>query len=132
VTAIRAQRVAMFGISEISLWHGNDGISMHSTMIDVAERSEVGCLEFSVAISPPGNLELPVADLFRHPFTVTKLIARIGAVEVESGLVFEGVGEPVVVVAGAMPYSLAIAGLATGEPFTPEFPLQDYTREPML
>jgi hypothetical protein len=101
-------------------------------MRDVAERVEYGVLEFEPWAG--GNEEqgaiisLP-NDVGGEGTTIAKLLLRDDSVVCESGFAIRGGhGSELIVVAGAYPYTLAVAVTGISGSFEPEFPLEKYDR----
>jgi hypothetical protein len=116
----------------ITLWRPDEtGLLVHSDMQDVAERREVGILQFSRVheVEPQESvIEAPVA--FRERLSVHKLIIRESGVECESGVVLQAdTGEAITILAGVAPCSMAVQGVTwPGYIFQPEYPLEQYLR----
>jgi hypothetical protein len=119
----------------ITLWRQDGtGLRLSSEMRDVAERREVGLLRFEYVSRPKDSetvVEIPSA--FNGPITVFKLVIHESGTSVESGVVLKASdGSEIVVVAGAFPYFLALAGvLPAPYTFDPEYPLDQYSRIPL-
>ena len=116
----------------VTLWHSDGtGLLIQSTMRDVAERREVGVLDFAiagVAEDDEKNLDIPAS--FISGVKASKLVINESGKTAESGIVLEASdGQEIVVVAGAYPYSLAVSSLSSmPHGFEPEYPLETYTR----
>jgi len=104
-------------------------------MHDVAERTEVGLLNFERVFEPqPNALTVDVLPAFGLGVKVSKLIIHVSGTSAESGVILKvQTGEEMVIVAGTYPYSLAIQGLMLSHPniFQPEYPLERYDRVPI-
>jgi len=116
----------------VTLWRSDGtGIRIHSEMVDLAERIEVGVLHFDCVVSPSAReIFAEISPAFTTALTVSKLVIVESGANVESGIVLgTGSGEEIVVVANAFPCNLAICGLPSiTEIFEPEYPLDGYTR----
>jgi hypothetical protein len=116
----------------VTLWRPDRaGLLVHSEMHDVAERREVGILQFGrvYEIEPQESVvEVPVA--FRQHLSVKKLVIRESEVDCESGVVFQArSGEEIIILAGVAIYSLAVHGVTwPGYTFQPEYSLEQYSR----
>jgi hypothetical protein len=102
-------------------------------MHDVAERTEIGLLEFEYVSSPQDSetvVDLPSA--FNGPISVFKLVIHASGTSVESGVVLKASDDrEIVVVAGVFPYCLALKGvLPSPYTFKPEYELDQYSRIP--
>ena len=116
----------------ITLWRPDKtGLLVHSEMHDVAERREVGILQFGrvYEIEPQESvIEVPAA--FSEHLSVKKLVIRESGVDCESGVVFLAhSGEEIIILAGVAIYSLAVHGVTwPGYTFQPEYSLEQYSR----
>lgn len=116
----------------VTLWHSDGtGLRIRSRMCDIAERCEVGVLDFSIvtsAVKDEKTVSFPAA--FYSGTKASKLVVSESGVNAESGLILESSdGQEIVIVAGVFPYSLAISCLSsTPHGFEPEYPLETYTR----
>jgi len=103
-------------------------------MHDVAERTEVGVLQFErVSSAKEGEIAVEIASEFRDKIAVSKLVVQESGIIAESGIVLTSSNDSeIVVVAADFPYFLAIQGLLP-EPYTfrPEYPLERYSRVPL-
>ena len=119
----------------VTLWRSDGtGIRIHSEMVDLAERIEVGVLHFDCVVSPSADeVFAELAPAFGTGFTVSKLVIAESGASVESGIVLTArSGDEIVVVANAFPCNLAIRGVPSiTEIFEPEHPLDTYTRVAM-
>jgi len=117
----------------VTLWRlDGSGLQIQSRMHDVAERLEVGVLEF-MRIAQTGAVEtaLDLPKEFAERISVNKLLIDLDGPTAESGVALENrLGEEIIVVAGAYPYTLAISAPLVGgiAPFEPEYPLAQYRR----
>jgi hypothetical protein len=113
----------------VTLWHGNgSGLRIRSKMCEIAERCEVGVLEFTkVFASPSDEIEVSLPRSFRGPLNVKKMIVTERGVLAESGVTLEDMRtEEIVIVAGAYPHTLAVRVPLTVPAFEPEYPLDRY------
>ena len=119
----------------VTLWRmDGSGLQLYSQMHDVAERREVGVLQFRYALAPqPDETIVNVPPAFESDVIVRKLVILESGIKAESGVVLTTVaGNEIVVVAGAYPYSLAVHGLSSlPHVFEPEYPLNQYLRLPI-
>lgn len=118
--------------TSITLWP-DDGsaVRIHSQMHDIAERREVGVLEFENADIPFRNeIKLSIPRSFNTPLAVSKLLIVESNAAAESGIVLAAEdGREIVIVAGVSPYSLAIDGIYSApHAFEPEYPMEKYIR----
>jgi len=103
-------------------------------MHDVAERLEVGVLNFEIAPPiQPGDRIVDVGSAFQRDIVVSKLVINESGTSAESGLILKATnGDELVIVAGAYPYSLAVLGLPPmPHIFEPEYEIDRYTRIPI-
>jgi hypothetical protein len=116
----------------VTLWRPDGtGLLVHSEMHGVAERREVGILQFgSVHEIEPQESVIEVPAAFRQHLRVKKLVIRESEVECESGVLFQQPsGEEIIILAGVSPYSLAVHGVTLpGYTFQPEYSLEQYSR----
>jgi hypothetical protein len=116
----------------VTLWRPDGtGLLVHSEMHDVAERREVGILQFGRVheIEPQESVvEVPAA--FRQHLSVKKFVIRESEVDCASGVVFQAYsGEEIIILAGVAIYSLAVHGVTwPGYTFQPEYSLEQYSR----
>jgi hypothetical protein len=118
-----------------TLWRTDGtGLRIRSEMHDVAERREVGGLEFSY-VSFPSEHEtfIDVRSRFSSELMVSKLIIHESGTSAESGIAIKSTaGHEMLIVAGAMPYSLAVGGVLSGPHiFEPEYPIDLYKKVPI-
>jgi hypothetical protein len=118
-----------------TLWRSDGtGLRLYTEMHDVAERREVGVLNFEpVTVPRPDETIADVESAFQGEIAASKLIIHESGEAAESGLILKaGSGEEIIVVAGAYPYSLAVGGvLSMPNIFHPEYPIDRYVRVPM-
>ncbi|HET6843358.1 MAG TPA: hypothetical protein VFK06_17020 [Candidatus Angelobacter sp.] len=119
----------------VTLWRKDGtGLRLSSDMRDVAERKEVGLLQFGHVSSPKvGETVVDISSAFNGPNTVFKLVIHESGASVESGVVLKASDDSeIVVVASASPYLLALSGvLPAPYTFKPEYPLDRYRRIPL-
>jgi hypothetical protein len=119
----------------LTLWRSDGtGLRMYSKMHDVAERREVGVLNFELVSTPrPNETIADVASAFQGEIVVSKLIIHESGTSAESGVILQASNDDeIVIVAGAYPYSLAVRGvLSAPYIFDPEYPIERYTRAPI-
>jgi hypothetical protein len=119
----------------LTLWRADGtGLKMFSQMHDVAERTEIGVLNFERTMAPldfETFVDLP--QTFRCEVAASKLVIRESGTSAESGVVLRvSDGEEVMVVAGAYPYSIAVLGvMSVPHIFEPEYNIDRYVRVPM-
>ena len=117
-----------------TLWRPDEtGLRLYTQMHDVAERREVGVLNFEQVSAPqPGEMIADVASAFQGEIAVSKLIIHESGTSAESGVILKASnGDEIVIVAGVHPYSLAVLGvLSIPDIFHPEYSIDRYTRAP--
>jgi hypothetical protein len=116
----------------ITLWQQPSvGTRIESVMYGLTDRIEVGLLS-ATRVSAPFDDEsfVTVPSEFHEDFVQTKLFIEVEAHRLESGVVLSARGgSELLILAGAYPYSLAIAGLGdVPHRFEPEYPLVSYER----
>jgi hypothetical protein len=91
-------------------------------------------LSFSYIFEPPvGSTVVDVAASFECEIEVSKLVIQESGTSGESGVILKGGGNEIVIVAGAYPYSIAVSGvLSVPHIFEPEYPIDRYTRAPVI
>lgn len=120
----------------LTLWrHDGTGLRIRARMHDIADRIEIGVLDFSLADSADADetfVDLPSS--FSGPIQVSRLIIIEAGMTAESGVVLEtSDGNRIVVTAGANPYTLAVKGVVdTPHVFEPEYPLNRYSPRPYV
>jgi len=119
----------------LTLWRSNGtGLRIQSKMHDLADRIEVGVLNFT-RVDSLGEDDLAIAlpAAFDAPLKVTKLVIVEAGTTVESGVMLESPdGKQIVVTAGAGPYTLAIRGIIeTPHAFEPEYSIDNYAPVPL-
>jgi len=116
----------------VTLWRPDEtGLLIHSDMQDVAERREVGVLQFSrVHAAETQEITIEAPSVFHENLSVSKLVIEESGMESESGLILQAnSGEEIVIVAGVQPYSIAVRGVTWPEyTFEPEYPMEQYAR----
>jgi hypothetical protein len=126
---------ANFGPTTATLWRPDGaGLSLYSQMHDVAEKIEVGVLNFERASAPgPNETIVDVAPAFQGEIAVSKLVIFESGTSAESGVVLRASnGEEIVIVAGAFPCTIAVFGVGPmPHIFEPEYELDRYTRVPL-
>ena len=119
----------------ITLWRfDGTGLRLHSEMHDVAERIEVGVLNFSYVFVPAVDETVVDIDVaFGCQLAVSKLIIHESGTNAESGVILEASnGDQIVIVPNAFPCHLAIRGVPSiPNIFEPEYPVDRYTRVPI-
>jgi hypothetical protein len=118
-----------------TLWRQDGtGLRLFSQMHDVAERREVGVLQFEYVSSPKNNeSSVDIAATFNCRITPYKLVVHESGVSAESGVVLTANdGTEIVIVASSNPYFLAVGGiLSVPHIFEPEYPIDRYKRVPI-
>jgi hypothetical protein len=116
----------------VTLWRPDEtGLLIHSDMQDVAERREVGVLQFSrVYEEETQEIVIELPSVFRGSLSVSKLAIEESGMECESGIILRSIsGDAIVIVAGVQPYSIAVRGVTWPKyTFEPEFPIEQYSR----
>ncbi|HXR39360.1 MAG TPA: hypothetical protein VN776_09720 [Terracidiphilus sp.] len=98
-------------------------------MHDLAERIEVGVLQFETVLAPYEDEQLVDASgAFNADLKALKMEIRESGTIAESGLILRTVeGLELLVVASASPYFLWTSGvISMREEFKPEYPLKNY------
>jgi hypothetical protein len=97
-------------------------------MREIAERYEVGVLEFTkVFANPNDEIEINLPRSFRGHLKVKKMIVTERGVLAESGVTLEDIRtKEIVIVAGAYPHTLAVSVPPIIPAFEPEYPLDRY------
>jgi hypothetical protein len=123
------------GPNSVTLWRSEEeGLRLCTEMHDVAERMEVGVLNFEqVSSHRPDERIVDVASAFQDEIAVSKLIVHESDTSAESGLILKASnGDEIVIVAGAYPYSLAVLGVPPmPHIFEPEYEIGHYMRVPI-
>jgi hypothetical protein len=123
------------GPNSVTLWRSvEEGLRLCTEMRDVAERMEVGVLNFEqVSSHRPDERIADVASAFHSEIAVSKLIVHESGTSAESGLILKASnGDEIVIVAGAYPYSLAVHGVPPmPHIFEPEYQIGHYMRVPI-
>jgi hypothetical protein len=116
----------------VTLWRSDGrGVRIRSRMHDLAERVEVGVLEFSmVGAAEEGEMSTILPTSFIGHLRVTKLVISESGTTAESGIVLKaGDGQEIIITAGAYPYTLAVKGIfSSPHAFEPEYPIEAYKR----
>lgn len=114
----------------VTLWRSDgSGLRLFTEMHDVAERREVGVLNFEEVLAPrPDETIGDVASAFQGEIVASKLVIHESGAIAESGVILKASsGDEIVIVAGVYPYSLAIRGaLSALNIFHPEYPIDAY------
>jgi hypothetical protein len=118
-----------------TLWRTDGtGLRIVPKMHDVAERKEVGVLEFSYVSFPSEHEKIvDIRSKFGPEVVVSKLIIHESGISAESGIVINSrAAHEIVIVVAAMPYSLAVSGVLKGPHiFEPEYPVDRYENVPI-
>jgi hypothetical protein len=96
----------------VTLWRPDEtGLLIHSDMLDVAERREVGVLQFSrVDEAETQEIVIEAPSVFRENMSVSKLAIEESGMECESGIILRSSsGDEIVIVAGASVVTLKAA-----------------------
>jgi hypothetical protein len=122
-----------WGPQSLTLWHSDGtGLKIFSQMHDIAERIEIGVLNFEkVASHADDETTVDVSAAFDCNVEAFKLILDEEGTRAECGLALRASnGDEITIVPSAGPYSLAILGLFASTPhiFEPEYQLDRYTR----
>ena len=128
----------------VYLWHADGtGLQVQSEMHDIIDWLEVGSLCFShvsgavSSASGSGYCEIVVSEInlpdeFGAGLKASKLVLSTHGIAIESGVVIKGAGgNEIILVAGAGPHTVAIKAPSVVEAFDPEYPLSEYSREPI-
>jgi len=118
----------------VTLWRGDgSGLRIRSKMHEIAERCEVGVLEFSkIWTSAHSEMKISLPVSFRDHLNLRKMTIIERGIVAGSGVLFESHNkEEIVVIAGAYPHTLAIripslAVMPTLPAFEPEYPMESY------
>jgi hypothetical protein len=115
----------------VTLWRPDKtGLLIHSDMQDVAERREVGVLQFSrVYEAETQEIVIEAPSVFRENLSIFKLAIEESGVQCESGIILQAnSGDEIVIVAGVQPYSIAVRGITWPKyTFEPEYPMEQYS-----
>jgi hypothetical protein len=119
----------------VTLWRPDEtGLRLFTEMHDVAERIEVGVLQFEQVFTlGPNEVITDLPSVFHGENVVSKLVIHESGTSAESGVVIKASnGDEIVAVAGVYPYSLAVLGaLSIPHMFEPQYELDDYMRVPI-
>jgi hypothetical protein len=137
LTKVSVAQVIHTNPSEVIVWMSSGyGLRIRSRMHDIAERIEVGVLEFSIERQPDWSIYLQTVDLsqkFRGEVSVEKLVLESEGAQIECGLVFNGSkGGRITIIPSDHPYALAIEGTELRYRFGPEYSLEQYKKVPLL
>ena len=115
--------------ANLTLWHSNDrGLCVFSRMHDVAERLEVGVLNFrSVTTIDEGAISVDFEPLL-VPYRGCKLVVEEAETRLESGLkLYFQNGQDLLILPADFPLFLAVSGSCIQDRYTTsEYPLKDY------
>jgi hypothetical protein len=119
-----------------TLWHSEEtGLKIFSQMHDIAERLEIGVLNFEkVTAHAEDEITVDGSAAFDCSIEAFKLILDEEGTRAECGLELRASnGDQIAIVPSAGPYSLAILGAFASTPhiFEPEYELDRYTRVPI-
>ena len=116
----------------VTLWRPDTtGLLIHSDMQDVAERKDVGVLQFSrVYETETQEIVIETPSVFRENLSIFKLAIEESGVQCESGVILQAnSGDEIIIVAGVRPYSIAVRGVTwPAYTFEPEYPMEQYSR----
>jgi hypothetical protein len=116
----------------VTLWRPDEtGLLIHSDMQDVAERREVGVLQFGrVYKAETQEIVIEAPLVFQENLSISKLAIEESGVKCESGIILQAnSGDEIAIVAGVQPYSIAVRGITWPEyNFEPEYPMEQYSR----
>jgi hypothetical protein len=116
----------------VTLWRPDEtGLLIHSDMQDVAERREVGVLQFSrVYEAETQEIVIEAPLVFQENLSISKLAIEESGVQCESGIILQAnSGDEIAIVTGVQPYSIAVRGVTWPEyNFEPEYPMEQYSR----
>lgn len=136
ISRLSVYSIFPIGINYAILWRPDgSGILIFNEMHDVAERMEVGVLNFEKAsTSAQRDLTEETIDLdpaFQHLLSISKLIIEEAGTEAESGVVIKAKsGEFLLFVASGAPCFLEIQGVELKSVHGgPEYPIECYRRE---
>jgi hypothetical protein len=125
-----------WGPNTLTLWHSDGtGLKIFSQMHDIAERMEIGVLNFEkVTALADDEITEDVSAAFDCNVEVFKLIVDDEGTRAECGLALQASnGDQITIVPSAGPCYLAILGVFAATPhiFEPEYPLDRYVRVPI-
>lgn len=134
----RSKISVQLGVAErpigITFWNpAGLGLQIWSEIEDIAERTEVGVLAFSlVSESEPDEIFTDFEISLDESKDLKKMVIEESGSKCESGLCIETMdGREIIIVAGVYPYSLAIKGvISIPYIFEPEYDLDRYDRFP--
>lgn len=116
----------------VTLWRQDGtGLRLFSKMHDVAQRKEIGIMQFeSVSSGKNGEVTIEIPRHFEGRIAASKLVIEESGTIAESGVVLHGSdGREIVIVPADFPCFLAIKGLPLDSHTSkPEYPLQQYHR----
>jgi len=125
--------------TELVLWRKDDtGLKIRSKMHDLAEKVEVGILQFATTtrtneIEPDGYWETAErfsAKVFDGPNSISKLVVDESGYSCESGILVTSIsGKELVVVADVFPCHIAVLGIeGLSSASKPEYGMARYRR----
>jgi hypothetical protein len=125
-----------WGPSTVKLWRSDGtGLKLFSRMHNVAERLELGVLNFELLLECSSTeTVLQISPSFSAGAVASKLVIHEADTTAESGLAITASdGNEIIVVASAGPCYLAVGGVLSSIPhlFEPEYPLDQYVRVPV-
>jgi len=128
----------------LTLWRADGtGLRVWSRRHDIAERVEIGVLQFELvskgnddtepptqAHDPSSLINIDLRSSFNGRNRATKLVVSESGTTAESGFILTASdGTEIVIVSGVYPYSLAMKGIAAlPHGFEPEYDLECYER----
>ena len=128
----------------LTLWRADGtGLRLYSRRHDIAERVEIGVLQFELVSKGNDDTEPPPKRTSRSSFInidlpssfngrnrATKLVISESGTTAESGFILTASdGTEIVIVSGVYPYSLAVKGIGSmPHGFEPEYDLECYER----
>jgi hypothetical protein len=119
----------------ITLWRSDGtGLRVFSQMHDVAERREVGVLNFkqvSERHAEQSVTQVPIS--FQGKIAAFKLTIHESGTTAESGVILKAANDDeITIVASVSPHLIAICGIsAFPDVFKPEYPIENYMRVPI-
>jgi len=116
--------------NSITLWKGQKGIRIYSTIYEFSDRIEVGYLNFKETYETMHDdvlIDNKIPE--EHLININKLLIEVDHCVIECGieLCFK---HPLYILSGAMPFSLAVNFIEKdGYLFDPAYDMNEYTRE---
>jgi hypothetical protein len=117
----------------VTLWRTDGtGLQIWCQMHDIAERVEIGVLNFAYVQTVRKSEVIAEAWAFKDEIAVYKLVIHELGTSAESGIALVApTGEEIVILPNAFPYNLTVKGVPSlGFAFTPENSLDNYERVP--